>query len=61
MGPKHRNDYNHGKHGWIGGNPRFGKTRGNFKGKRQGAHRQALRIVRSALADMRAEREENEK
>ena len=31
---KHRNDYNHGKSGWVGGNPRFGKHRGSHKGRR---------------------------
>lgn len=31
---KHRNDHNHGKNGMIGGNPRYGKAKGNYKGKR---------------------------
>ncbi len=34
MRTKHRKDYNHGKHGMIGGNPRYGKRRGFFKGQR---------------------------
>lgn len=34
MRGKHRNDQNHGKNGYIGGNPRTGKSRGNFKGER---------------------------
>jgi hypothetical protein len=25
---KNRNDYNHGKDGWVGGNPRYGRKRG---------------------------------
>lgn len=24
--PKHKNDYNHGKNGWVMGNPRYGKS-----------------------------------
>ena len=34
MRSKHRNDYNHGKNGYVGGNPRSGKAKGNFKGER---------------------------
>lgn len=34
MTKKHRNDKNHGKDGMIGGNPRYGKSRGNTKGGR---------------------------
>lgn len=37
---KHRKDYNHGKNGMIGGNPRYGKARGNFKGGRAKAKKQ---------------------
>jgi len=43
---KHRNDYNHGKPGWVGGNPRYrrrypllarsmrpgGRTAGRYRG-----------------------------
>lgn len=25
--PKHRNDRNHGKNGWVGGNPRYSRSR----------------------------------
>ena len=28
MKNKHRNDKNHGKDGWVGGNPRYGRKRG---------------------------------
>jgi len=28
MRTKHRNDMNHGKNGWVGGNPRYGRKRG---------------------------------
>jgi hypothetical protein len=31
---KHRNDKNHGKNGWVGGNPRYGKSRGHRRGLR---------------------------
>ena len=31
---KHRKDYRQPKQGWVGGNPRFGKSKGNHKGKR---------------------------
>lgn len=34
MRRKHRNDYNHGRDGWIGGNPRYGKHRGHRRGSR---------------------------
>jgi len=34
MRRKHRNDKNHGKNGWIGGNPRYGKSKGFRKGQR---------------------------
>lgn len=34
MRPKHRDDYAHGKSGWVGGNPRYGRTRGNNTGYR---------------------------
>lgn len=34
MKKKHKNDQNHGKSGYVGGNPRYGKSRGNFKGQR---------------------------
>ena len=36
---KHHNDHNHGKNGMIGGNPRYGKARGNYKGKRAAVNR----------------------
>lgn len=28
MRNKHRNDKNHGKNGYVGGNPRYGRKRG---------------------------------
>lgn len=31
---KHRKDYRQPKQGWVGGNPRFGKSNGNHKGSR---------------------------
>lgn len=34
MRSKHRNDKNHGKNGYVGGNPRHGKARGSFRGQR---------------------------
>jgi len=45
MRVKHRNDYNHGKNGWIGGNPRY-SGKGFKKGDRPKANaawRKALR------------------
>lgn len=42
MKTKHRNDYNHGKNGWVGGNPRYGKSKGNWRGGRA-ADKQVLR------------------
>jgi hypothetical protein len=35
MRRKHRNDQNHSKCGYCGGNPRYGKGGGNYKGTRQ--------------------------
>ena len=32
--PKHRKDHNHGKNGWVGGNPRYGKSKGFHKAQR---------------------------
>lgn len=32
--PKHKKYYNHGKQGWIAGNPRYGKNNGYQKGQR---------------------------
>jgi len=34
MRSKHRKDYNHGKNGWVVGNPRYGKAVGSTKGSR---------------------------
>lgn len=34
MKQKHRNDQNHGKNGWVGGNPRYGKSKGHHKSNR---------------------------
>jgi len=31
---KHRKDYNHGKNGYVCGNPRYGKSVGLHKGAR---------------------------
>ena len=45
MRRKHRNDYNHGKHGCIGGNPRSGKRRGNFRGGRAPAKVNVMRTI----------------
>ena len=41
MRQKHRNDHNHGKSGWVGGNPRYGKKRGFRKGQRAADKAQA--------------------
>jgi len=32
MRTKHRNDKNHGKNGWVGGNPRYNRKKAD-KGK----------------------------
>ena len=32
MRKKNRNDYNHGKDGWVSGNPRYGKKKRPGKG-----------------------------
>lgn len=34
MRSKHRKDYNHGKNGWVTGNPRYGKAVGSTKASR---------------------------
>ncbi len=34
MRQKHQRDKNNGKNGYVGGNPRAGKSRGNFRGQR---------------------------
>lgn len=31
---KHKNDYNHERRGWVGGNPRYGKACGHRKADR---------------------------
>jgi hypothetical protein len=47
MRKKHRNDYNHGKDGWIGGNPSFNGKRG-FGGNDQRPHQ--LRTGATAMS-----------
>lgn len=48
MRQKHRNDYKHVKGGRIGGNARYGKHNGNFKGERASdkfSQREALGLM----------------
>jgi hypothetical protein len=45
MRPKHHNDYAHGKSGWVGGNPRYGRVRGNnteYRPRRTRKHQNQL-------------------
>lgn len=46
MRPKHLKDYNHGKNGWVGGNPRWGKAHGNFRGSRCREKTLLLRVLK---------------
>ncbi len=46
MREKHRNDKNHGRSGWVGGNPRYGKGYGNFKGLRPKDKAQARQTIK---------------
>lgn len=48
MRNKHKNDQKHGKTGMIGGNPRYGKKRGNFKGQRAANNAAAAIQIREA-------------
>lgn len=41
MRRKHRKDKNHGKNGWVGGNPRYGKSSGLAHGALTGPTRQS--------------------
>lgn len=42
MKKKHRRDKNHGKQGWVGGNPRY-RGNGNFKPDRAKIKRQSIK------------------
>ena len=35
MRPKHRNDHNHGKNGFVGGNPRYNRAKEKMKTKQE--------------------------
>jgi hypothetical protein len=45
MRAKHRNDKNHGKNGWVGGNPRYGKSKGFRKGQRAATKQQERKAM----------------
>jgi hypothetical protein len=51
MRKKHRNDKNHGKDGWVGGNPRYGKARGSRKGDRAHMTKATYHNVKEQLND----------
>lgn len=34
MRPKHRNDKNHGKNGWVSGNPRYSRKKSGNKSRK---------------------------
>lgn len=44
MRKKHRNDYNHGKNGYVTGNPRYGKSRGSQKPDRKADRLKAMKL-----------------
>lgn len=50
MRTKHIKDQCHGKNGWVGGNPRYGKSKGFRKGKRAGDRAQWRKEVRARQA-----------
>lgn len=47
MRKKHRNDHNHGKQGWIGGNPRHGRARGHRRAEAPKLKAQFRKQIRS--------------
>lgn len=57
MRTKHRNDKNHGKNGWVGGNPRMGKSRGNFKGQRAAMQGNVRRLLEAHQAERQIEQD----
>ncbi len=59
MRQKHRNDYNHGKHGWIGGNPRYGRSRGHRRGdapQNNVGVRNGILVARKEMAEAKVKR-----
>lgn len=55
MRTKHVNDQNHGKHGYVGGNPRYGKARGNWRGQRAATRFNGRNLLNQHLQDLAAE------
>lgn len=55
---KHRKDGNHGKHGWVGGNPRHGRHHGNFRGDAQKLKRELSARLRGFWDDCKANAED---
>jgi hypothetical protein len=53
MRTKHRNDSNHAKRGWVGGNPRYSsKAPTNMRGWHPADNRLAAKkVLRDAVAD----------
>jgi hypothetical protein len=46
---KHRRDQNHGKNGWVGGNPRYGRNRGFRKSDAPKDKVAAARTIKEGL------------
>lgn len=51
MRKKHRNDKNHGKDGWVGGNPRHGRSRGHRRGQAPALKRKTAEEIKRNLED----------
>ena len=50
--PKHKNDQNHCKQGWIAGNPRYGTNNGCKKKNRPAVNQKTQKDIQSALHDL---------
>lgn len=51
---KHRKDGKHGKQGWVGGNPRYGRRRGNGnESARKGTRHRDKQNTRLEIEDER--------
>lgn len=57
--PKHRKDKNHGRNGWVGGNPRYA-GKGFKKGDRTKDKQAARKGVASACKDMTDAKQEKD-
>lgn len=50
--PKHKNDQNHCKQGWIAGNPRYGRNNGCQKRNRPAVNQKIQKDIHFSLQDL---------